>query len=232
MLITGAGKGIGRATALAFSKEGHRVALLIHSKNDVESLRKLFPEKTHFSVGDVSDEASVKRFVSETASNVSGPVVLVNNASVLTYKSHISDVKTEDWDHSMSVNLRGVFLMMKHVIPLLLARRSGLILNISSGVGRRAAPGWGPYAVSKAGVESLTALAAAEVAGNGVSIVSVNPGGTATRMRAAAFPHEDPATLTTPEEIARFLVSISTRMDDPALNGSVLSYNEWKSAQQ
>ncbi|MBV9080315.1 MAG: SDR family oxidoreductase [Elusimicrobia bacterium] len=228
--MTGAGKGIGRATALAFARAGADVIALSRTEDDLSALRAAAGNHALRTFrGDVSDDRQIH---SVGDSNLTRVSVLVNNAAVLTAKSSIQKVSTEDWDLSFAVNVRGAFLMMKAVLPGMLERRSGLIINVSSGAGRRPAPGWGPYAVSKGALEALTAQAAAELNGTGVAVVSVDPGGTRTRMRAAAYPAEDPNVLPTPEETAAFLLDIACRPDWAALNGEALSFREWKSARR
>lgn len=228
-MITGAGNGIGRATALAFAKAGAAVAVLARSEKDLPGLRRELPDGSVLCGGDVSDEKVVRAFVETTFQNLAGVDVIVNNAAILTPKNALLNVSVEDWDRSMAVNLKGPFLTARCALPRMLARKSGLIINISSGAGRRPAPGWGPYAVSKGALECLTRQLAAEMDRSGVSALSVDPGGTRTRMRAAAYPEEDPAALPSPDEIAAFLVSIAaTPPSEPGLNGAALSFREWR----
>ena len=120
------------------------------------------------------------------------------------------EVTTPEWDETMAVNLRGVFLCTRAALRLMIAQRSGLIINLSSGAGKRAAPTWGAYAVSKWGVEGFTKTVAEEVKEFGVNVVAVNPGGTRTGMRACAFPDEDPMKLKTPEALAEFILQLAT----------------------
>ena len=225
-VITGAASGIGRAAALAFAAAGASVSLLTRSDSDHAALRSVLPAGSLLTAGDVSDEKTVRNLVQTTLENLAVIDVVVNNAGVLTPRAPLVDVSPADWDRSLAVNLRGPFLLMKHVLPVLRARRSGLIINVSSGAGRRAAPTWGPYAVAKSGLEALSALAAAENKDAGVTIVTVDPGGTRTKMRAAAYPDEDPDTLPTPEDVAAWLVEVAGRSGDPALNGAALSFRD------
>jgi NAD(P)-dependent dehydrogenase (short-subunit alcohol dehydrogenase family) len=153
---------------------------------------------------DVSREEDVMRLFAQQ----SRLDILVNNAGILTPRKPMVDVTTGEWDESITVNLRGVFLCTRAALRLMIPQRHGLIINVSSGAGTRAAPGWGPYAVAKWGVEGFTKTVAEEVRQFGVNVIAVNPRGTRTRMRAEAYPDEDPQTLKTPERLARFFVSL------------------------
>jgi NAD(P)-dependent dehydrogenase (short-subunit alcohol dehydrogenase family) len=188
VVITGAARGIGRAMAECFRAAGDTV---------IEANR---------SVGcDVSREAAVERLFAGL-----GEVdILINNASILTPRRPVTEITVVEWDETMAVNLRGVFLCTRAALRKMLPRGRGLIVNMSSGVGKRLAPGWGAYAVSKWGVEGFTMNVAEEVKTSGVKVVAVNPGGTRTAMRAAAFPAEDPATLKRPEAVAEFVLRIA-----------------------
>lgn len=227
IIVTGAGKGIGLAIAEAFLDAGDRVAIITRSRTDVARwLRGADPKRAWGESGDVANETTVRRFVADVRRRFRAVDVLVNNAAVLAPTGPVPTIRTADWDRSMAVNLRGPFLLMKHVIPLMTRRGSGLILNVNSGVAKRAAPGWGPYAVSKAGLDNLTTLAAAELNGTGVRVNGVNPGGTRTRMRAAAYPGEDPGALPTPQAVSRLFVWLaSDKAKD--LNGAWIDYREW-----
>jgi NAD(P)-dependent dehydrogenase (short-subunit alcohol dehydrogenase family) len=107
----------------------------------------------------------------------------------------------------------------------MIARRSGCVINVTSGAGKRARAHGGPYAVSKFGVEGLTQTAAAEVAESGVRVNALNPGGTRTRMRAAAYPDEDPLTLPSPDDVAEFFLWMAG--PECRANGASLDYREW-----
>jgi len=110
----------------------------------------------------------------------------------------------------MAVNLNGPFFVIKACLPLMTAGGEGSIINVSSGVGRIGKPRWGAYAASKFGLEGLTQVLAAELQPLHIRVNAVNPGGTRTTMRAAAYPEEDPLTLATPEEITPVFVYLAS----------------------
>lgn len=229
-IITGGGKGIGRAIAERFVNEGAFTAVLSRTQDDLDDLQFKFQFKASLfcESGDVSNEATVKRFVKAVQKKFKKIDILINSAGVLAPKSKVTHVKTKDWDQSLHVNLRGPFLMIKYVLPIMLQEETGLIINVNSGVAAQAAPEWGPYAVTKAGLRSLTLLTAEEINNTGVRIVDANPGGTRTRMRAKAYPDEDPRTLPTPEDVADLFVWLGSSTEASHLNGDWVEYAEWR----
>lgn len=186
-VVTGSSRGIGRAVAEMLAARGVRVVRASRTEGC-----------------DVSREADVERLFAR----LDRLDVLVNNAAVLTPRKPIVEVTCAEWDETMAVNVRGVFLCTRAALRLMVRQRSGWIINLSSGAGKRAAPMWGPYAVSKWAVEGLTKCVAAEVKDYGISVIALNPGGTRTAMRAAAYPQEDPMTLKPPEKVAEFIWEI------------------------
>jgi NAD(P)-dependent dehydrogenase (short-subunit alcohol dehydrogenase family) len=226
-IITGAGKGLGRAVAVAFAKEGASLALFSRSQTDLESLQKEVGGAAVLCVhGDAADEKIIQPGLDQTLKRFGRLDCLVNNAGTLTARARVPDITVADWDETMRVNLRGPFLWMKHAIPIFLKQRSGSVINVSSGAGKREAPEWGPYAVSKFGIEGLTLAAAAELSGTGVRVNAVNPGGTRTRMRAAAYPKEDPLTLPAPEDVAPLFVWLASD-ESASINGQSVDFREW-----
>lgn len=189
VLVTGASRGIGKAVVEAFRAMGAHVIGTSRADGC-----------------DVSREEDVARLFA----GVKELDVLVNNAAILTPRKPILEVTRQEWDDTMAVNLRGVFLCTRAALKIMVPQRSGLIMNVSSGAGKRGFPEWGPYGVSKWGVEGFTKTVAAEVKDAGIRVIAVNPGGTRTGMRAAAFPDEDPMTLKTPEKLAEWIVALAT----------------------
>ena len=130
------------------------------------------------------------------------------------------------WREVMGTNLNGLFLVTREVLPIMLARRSGAIINLTSGVGRVGKARWGAYAVSKAALEGFTQVLADEVRAEGIRVNSVNPAATRTKMRAEAYPAEDPMTLPTPESIMPIFVYLAS--DESAeVSGQALNAREW-----
>jgi NAD(P)-dependent dehydrogenase (short-subunit alcohol dehydrogenase family) len=192
-VITGTSRGLGKALAEAFAEVGAEVVGASRSAGV-----------------DVTRPEAVRRLM-EGAVEAHGRIdVLVNNAGILTPRKPLVEVTDQEWDDSIAVNLTAVFLCTREALRHMIPRRSGLIVNVSSGVANRAAPTWGPYAAAKWGVEGLTRLTAEEVKDAGIRVVAVNPGRTRTGMRAAAYPEEDRSAVKTPEETARFFLALAS----------------------
>src|SRR5918997_3043255 len=191
VMITGASQGLGRALALAFAREGARVAINARSEGSIGPVAEEV-EDTGAEVlalaADVSKGADVERMVGETVERFGRIDVLVNNAGLLGPRVRIEDYPEDEWRRVIDANLTGLFLVTKATIPHM--PEGGSIVNVVSGVSVEGRAGWGAYSVSKFGVEGLTQILAAEL----------KEGGMRTEMRAAAYPEEDPMTRITPEE--------------------------------
>ena len=200
-LVTGASQGLGRALALAFAREGARVA--INSRSE-EGVRPVAGEAESAGAevlalaADVSRSADVERLVGTTVERFGRIDVLVNNAGVLGPRVPIEEYPEDEWRRVIDANLTGLFLVTKAAIPHM--PEGGSIINVVSGVSVEGRAEWGAYSVSKFGVEGLTQILASELEERGIRANAVDPGGMRTEMRAAAYPEEDPMTRITPEE--------------------------------
>jgi NAD(P)-dependent dehydrogenase (short-subunit alcohol dehydrogenase family) len=200
-VITGASKGLGKALALAYAKEGARVIINARSKGSIhpvaEEVEALGSEVLALAA-DVSKSADVERLVDAATQRFGKIDVLVNNAGLLGPRVAIEEYPEDEWRRVIDANLTGPFLITKAAIPRMLEGAS--IVNVVSGVSVEGRAGWGAYSVSKFGVEGLTQILAAELEERGIRANAVDPGGMRTEMRAAAYPEEDPMTRITPEE--------------------------------
>ncbi len=225
VLITGGGRGIGRAAAVAFAKEGAEVAVCGRDAANLGAvaaeLRALGGKAVAESC-DVSDEGQVSEFIAAVLREFGRIDVLINNAAVLGPLGPLAAAAPAEWRAVMAANLDGPFLVTREVLrSSMLKRESGVVINVSSGVGRRGTAGWGPYAASKFGLEGMTQVWADETRGRGIRFYSLSPGPTATAMRAAAAPDEDPRTIKSPAVVAGAFVSLA--LDDcPLPTGSIL----------
>jgi NAD(P)-dependent dehydrogenase (short-subunit alcohol dehydrogenase family) len=200
-LITGASQGLGRALALAFAREGARVAINARSEGSIgpvaEEVKDAGAEVLALAA-DVSKSADVERMVGETVERFGKIDVLVNNAGLLGPRVRIEEYPEDQWREVIDANLTGPYLVSKAAIPHL--TQGGSVINVVSGVSIEGRAEWGAYSVSKFGIEGLTQILAAELGGRGIRVNAVDPGGMRTQMRASAYPEEDPATRITPEE--------------------------------
>jgi NAD(P)-dependent dehydrogenase (short-subunit alcohol dehydrogenase family) len=230
-LITGATRGIGKAVAAAYLREGARVFICARNQQEVAAtVRELRYDNTDAQVdgcaGDVGKENDVCQIVDAVIERFQTIDTLVNNASLLGPRVALVDYPFGQWEDVIRVNLHGVFLLSQQVVKRMIARRHGSIINVSSGVGRVGRARWGAYAVSKFGLEGLTQVLADEVKEFGIRVNSVNPGPTRTEMRAEAYPEEDPLTLPTPEQITPIFVHFASAQSEN-VTGQMLEAQDW-----
>ncbi len=214
-LITGASRGLGRAIAVAFAREGAALALCSRGS---EALARVADEIA--AVGgevlaipaDVRSERDMERLVGLTLERFHRIDILINNASELgpTPLPYLADYPPAAFDDVLQVNVVAPFRLTQAVIGGMLLRGRGVIINVTSDAAITGYPGWGAYAVSKAALEGLTRTWAAELVETGVRIYTVDPGDMDTDMHRAAIPDADPAELAHPDEVARAFVRLAT----------------------
>ncbi|MDB5580244.1 MAG: Multiple sugar transport system substrate-binding protein [Bradyrhizobium sp.] len=242
VLITGALTGIGRATAIAFAKEGAR--LVVSGRRDEEGnalaaeLRDLGVE-AEFIRADVRHEDEVSRLVQDTVARFGRLDVAVNNAGTEGTSGPLVDLTAENYTAMFDTNVLGTLFGLKHVLRVMQAQGSGSIVNISSTMGERGAPNMALYAGSKHAVEGITKSAAIEAAAFGVRVNAVAPGPTETAMldRLTGGPEKKAAFFAaiplrrggTPEEVADAITFLSS---DKArfITGQIIRVNGGKTA--
>ncbi|MEU9079599.1 SDR family NAD(P)-dependent oxidoreductase [Kitasatospora sp. NPDC004745] len=186
VLVTGGGSGIGRAIALAFAREGARVAVAGRSAGPLAGTVELIEEAGGTAValtGDVTDGRDAARLVRETVEAFGALDVAVNNAGVLGAVGPVAEIDAQEWERVLTVNVTGTLLAMQHQIAHMRAHGGGAIVNVSSNVGAHMRiPGLAAYAASKAAVTALTRTAALDHIADGVRINLVSPGPVDTPM--------------------------------------------------
>ncbi len=223
VLITGALTGIGRATALAFAKEGARI--VISGRRDevgqklVAELRESGAEAEYWRT-DVRHDEDVRDLVDKTVARFGRLDIAVNNAGTEGKTGPVTEQTAESYAATFDTNVLGVLLSMKHELRVMLPQGSGSIVNVSSTYGSVGAPGASVYVGSKHAVEGMTKSAALEVAGTGVRVNVVAPGTTDTGMltrftntdenKAALVSTVPVKRLGTPEEIAHVIVFVAS----------------------
>ncbi len=186
IVLTGATRGLGRALVAAFSVAGHTVVGCGRSRGHVQELRHNFPAPHGFAAVDVTDAAAVQGWAADALSAVGPPDLLVNNAALMNTPAPLWEVPADEFNALLDVNVRGVFNVLKAFVPAMVDRKSGVIVNLSSGWGRSTAPEVAPYCATKYAVEGLT-LALAQELPAGMAAVPLNPGVIDTDMLRQAW---------------------------------------------
>ncbi len=180
-ILTGGAKGIGRHYARALAAEGARlmIADLADGKELAEALaREHGANSVASSVTDVSDEAAVTALVAKTMDRFGKIDILVNNAALFAplVEQKVTDIDAALWDRVMAINVRGVFLMTKHVAPHMIAQKYGKIINISSGTVARGIPLFAHYVTSKGAVTAFTRASSRELGEHNICVNNLAPG--------------------------------------------------------
>jgi NAD(P)-dependent dehydrogenase (short-subunit alcohol dehydrogenase family) len=178
-IVTGGGRGIGRAIALRFAAEGAAVVVSARGQAEIEGVVKEIHNSGGRAAavqGDVSKESGAEKIVSGARKAFGSIHILVNNAGIYGPVKPVEKLTAAEWDDVLGVNLRGAFLMSRAVLPEMYERGSGAILNLTTIAAKAAFALNGPYAASKAGLMGLTRTLAAEGAKRGVRVNAVSPG--------------------------------------------------------
>ncbi|MGV0912049.1 SDR family NAD(P)-dependent oxidoreductase [Martelella sp. FOR1707] len=182
-LITGGAAGIGLETARLFLKEGARVALVDLREEDLKKAAESLGSADVLTVAaDVSSPEDTARYVRETVERFGQIDIFFNNAGIEGKVAPLTEQKIEDFDRVIAVNVRGPFLGLQHVLPVMMKQKSGSIINMSSIAGLKGSPNVAPYITSKHAVVGLTRAAAVEAAVANVRVNSVHPSPVNTRM--------------------------------------------------
>ncbi|MDD4952793.1 MAG: SDR family oxidoreductase [Desulfovibrionaceae bacterium] len=186
-IITGAGRGFGRAVAQAMAGKGAQVVLFSRSEPDLDKVRGKIEAsggQVLVATGDVSAPDDVRRAVHRAIERFGGVDVLVNNAAVIGPARLIEDCDLAAWERTLAVNLTGAFVFCREVLPDMAAHRTGVIVNVTSGLGSRGYPRLAAYSASKAGLNQLTRSLAEEFREYGVLAYGLDPGVMDTGMQA------------------------------------------------
>jgi NAD(P)-dependent dehydrogenase (short-subunit alcohol dehydrogenase family) len=222
-LITGASRGIGRAVAEAFAREGAHVLLIARNRKGLEEVDdriRADDGKASLVPLDLADGKAVDALGPSLYERFGRLDVLVGNAAILGRLSPLTHIPSEHWERSFAVNVTANWRLIRTLDPLLRRSEAGRVIFVTSGVARSARAYWAPYSVTKAALECLAKTYASETSDSAIKVNVIDPGATATHMRAEAYPGEDQATLRTPEEVAECFIALA--MPDWTETGQII----------
>lgn len=226
-LVTGASRGLGEALARRLAEAGANVVLVARDERALARVVEDIRARggiAHAVIADVADKEATYAIAGQAAALV-GPIdLLVNNAGTLgpAPLRLLLDTDCEDLERAFAVNVTGPFRLTKAIVGSMALRGTGMVVNVSSDAAFEPYERWGAYGASKAALEQLTRIWAAELADTGVRIFTVDPGEMNTRMHAEAVPEADPATLADPARVAEAILAL-VREPARAPNGSRVS---------
>jgi NAD(P)-dependent dehydrogenase (short-subunit alcohol dehydrogenase family) len=231
-LVTGASRGIGRASALALAKAGAHVIATARTQGGLESLddeiRTLTGERATLAPMDLVDGDGADQLGLAIHQRHGRLDILVHAGAVLGGMTPVAHLDLPVWDKTVAVNLTSTFRLIRSLEPLLRQSEAGRAIFLTSGRAIRPRAFWGVYAATKAGVEALVRCWADEIEQTQVRAILLDPNTMRTRMRAEAYPGEDPETLTDPAEIGPMVVELV--LSSPGLPTTTVQFNDWKAA--
>lgn len=209
--ITGAGKGIGRAVALSLAKEGVNVGLLARTEANLEEVKREIENiggKAAYATVDVSSREEVEEAVKKVTSELGSADILINNAGIGKFET-LLESDPEEWKRTIDVNLMGTYYVTRAILPQLIEKNSGDIVNISSTNGLNGAATSSAYSASKFGLIGLTESLAQEVRKNNIRVTALTPSTVATELavKSNLIAENDDEKYIQPEDIAEVIVS-------------------------
>lgn len=231
-LVTGASRGIGRAVAAAYAQEGAHVVLSARTSGALteldDEIRALGGTATILRL-DLARGDDIDRLGPTLYQRWGKLDILSSIGAVLGPMSPLGHITTRDWDEVLNINLTANWRLIRALDPLLRRSEAGRAIFVTSGAATGKYAYWGPYAVAKAGLETLARTYAHEVQNTAVRVNIVNPGATRTAMRAKAFPGEDPESLPRPEDVAPLFVELA--QPSCRANGETFDFSAWTTSQ-
>jgi NADP-dependent 3-hydroxy acid dehydrogenase YdfG len=211
-IVTGAGRGIGRAVALAFAAEGARVVLASRSRADLAGVAGAIRESGGTALAlptDVTQDAAVEALVEQTAGQLGRVDILVTAAGVAAF-GPVAGTKPSDWDGMLAVNLRAAMVCCRAVLPVMQRQHRGTIINVGSIAGKRAIAGGAAYAATKAGLAAFSSVLAEEVRNDGIRVGLVVPGAVDTSLWDAIPGGPDRARMLRADDVAQAVVLMAS----------------------
>lgn len=194
IVITGVSRGLGQAMTEGFIQLGHTVLGCARSQAAVEKLNQKFGSPHKFTALDVANEEQVQTWAKQLLSDYGAPDLLINNAAIINDLAPLWQIPSEDFSHLIDVNIKGVANVIRHFVPAMIEKGSGIIVNLSSGWGRSTSAQVSSYCASKWAIEGLTGSLAQELP-NGMAAIPLSPGIIHTEMLEVCY-GEDAANYT------------------------------------
>ncbi len=223
IVLTGATRGLGRVMTEQFIQQGHTVLGCAHSPKSVEQLRQKFPSPHNFAAVDVADDSQVETWAKHILAQYGPPDLLLNNAGFINQLAPLWEISSAEFSRVIDVNIKGIGNTIRHLVPAMVACKSGIIVNFSSGWGRSTSPQVAPYCASKWAVEGLTQALAQELP-IGMAAIPLNPGIINTDMLGICF-GQNAANYPSAQTWARSAVPFLLKLT-PADNGKSLTVPE------
>jgi NAD(P)-dependent dehydrogenase (short-subunit alcohol dehydrogenase family) len=225
-LVTGASRGIGRATAIELARRGAQVVITARSQGGLEEtddlVRAAGGAATLIPLDLVQKAEQIDLLGPNIVARFGRLDILVHNAGALGTLTPVAHITPRDWADVVGVNLTASWRLIRTCDPPLRAGDAGRAVFVTSGAAQRARAYWGAYGATKAALDHLVQAWAAEVETTALRVALFSPGPVATRMRAAAFPGEDASTLPTPDEVAPAIAALCGA--DSAVHGAVVGF--------
>ena len=219
-IVTGAGRGIGRAISLAFAKEAATVVLSARAMDKLKETAEQVTAaggKAHIIPTELTDEQSIKNLVKATCERFGRLDILVNNAGI-THSAKLEETLTEDYDRCMSINARAPFILCREALPLLKKAESAYIINIASVVGVKAYALQSAYTSSKHALRGMTMALAEELKGSNIRVHLLCPGGVDTELVTKVRPDIKKQDLMQPDEIAELVLYLVTHKGNAVID--------------
>ena len=219
-IVTGAGRGIGRAIGIALAQEAATIVLAARASDTLQEAAEKVTQaggKAHIAVTELTDEESIKGLVKDTEAEFGRLDVLVNNAGI-THSARLEETATEDWERCMWVNARAPFILCREALSLLRKSQAGYIINIASVVGVKGYPLQSAYTSSKHALRGMTISLSEELRDSNIRVHLLCPGGVDTDMVARVRPDIRKDELIKPEEIAELVLYLVTHKGNAVID--------------
>jgi len=219
-LVTGGGRGIGRAIALALAAAGCDVAVASRTVGEIKSVVSEIEKTGQRGLAvrtDLSKPVEVVQMIEKTLGELGHIDILISNAGIAIFKP-LLDLTVEDWDKTMNINLRGAFLCAQKVAEVMIKQRSGTIITICSSASKKAYPNQAAYVASKHGLLGLSKGLNLELKPYGIKVHAICPGGVNTQLTAEARPETDISVWMQPEDIAHVVMMLLTQHEGATID--------------